>query len=55
MRSHIQFLSRGAVVGLGAAIPTPTLLDHLRLAERAMGTKEGCAEGDCRACAVVLR
>jgi xanthine dehydrogenase small subunit len=55
MRDHIQFLRRGKIVSLADAAPHLTLLDYLRLVEGATGTKEGCAEGDCGACTVVLR
>ena len=54
VRNSLRFLFRGGEVVLDHFSPRTTVLDWLREEMRAKGTKEGCAEGDCGACTVVL-
>ncbi|HEX8062867.1 MAG TPA: xanthine dehydrogenase small subunit [Allosphingosinicella sp.] len=50
----IRFVLDGEVIEVEDSDPTATVLDFLRYRLRRTGTKEGCAEGDCGACTVVL-
>jgi aerobic-type carbon monoxide dehydrogenase small subunit (CoxS/CutS family) len=50
----LHFVRRGAVVSLDNVPPSRTLLQVLREDLGQCGTKEGCGEGDCGACTVVL-
>jgi xanthine dehydrogenase small subunit len=50
----IRFFHQGAVVAINPAQNTRTVLDWLREDAHCTGTKEGCAEGDCGACMVVV-
>jgi xanthine dehydrogenase small subunit len=51
---NITFLLNGESVELTAVSPTETLLDWLRERPGLTGTKEGCNEGDCGACTVMV-
>jgi xanthine dehydrogenase small subunit len=50
----IRFFHRGEIVEVRGAHPTRSVLEWLREDARCTGTKEGCNEGDCGACTVVI-
>ncbi len=53
-RKEIRFILNDHDVALQAVGASDTVLDYLRLERRLTGTKEGCAEGDCGACTVLV-
>ena len=50
----IRFLLNGEPVALTDVDATKTLLDWLRIDNQLTGTKEGCNEGDCGACTIII-
>jgi xanthine dehydrogenase small subunit len=54
VRTNLRFILNGAEMVLEEISATRTLLDFLRLDRRMVGSKEGCAEGDCGACTVLV-
>jgi xanthine dehydrogenase iron-sulfur cluster and FAD-binding subunit A len=54
LQTTIRFVFDGNVIELDRVDPTRTVLQFLREDLGKIGTKEGCAEGDCGACTVAL-
>jgi len=52
--STIRFVLDGEIIEIDDVNPTRTVLQFLREDLGRKGTKEGCAEGDCGACTVVV-
>jgi len=52
--NSISFIREGRIVEIKNPDPNETLLNYIRTKLKKTGTKEGCAEGGCGACTVVL-
>lgn len=54
MTHTLRYFYRGQVQSVNDAPPTRTILQQIREGHHCTGTKEGCAEGDCGACTVLI-
>ncbi len=54
MRDALRFIFNGELQEITELAPHTTVLRWLRESVRATGSKEGCAEGDCGACTLIV-
>ena len=52
--SSVKFLLNGKLIVIKNPDPNQTLLNYIRTELKKTGTKEGCSEGGCGACTIVL-
>ena len=52
--NFVRFYLNDNLIEKSISDPQQTLLDFLRIDQNLKGTKEGCAEGDCGACTVLI-
>ena len=52
--SIVKFVYNNKIVEIQSPDPNETILNYVRIKLKKTGTKEGCAEGGCGACTIVL-
>ena len=52
--NHINFVWENKIFSINNPDPNETILNYIRLKLKKTGTKEGCSEGGCGACTIVL-
>ena len=52
--NKIKFVWENKICSVSNPDPNETILNYVRLKLKKTGTKEGCAEGGCGACTIVL-
>ena len=50
----VEFVFENKIIKIRNPDPNETILNYVRLNLKKTGTKEGCAEGGCGACTIVL-